>query len=76
MAKEKKGRKFGRNARRPSAKTYLIAKRWETNKVKRIRRHKRMQVKHQLRLEMRKPQTQRDHERVVQLRQELSQLGA
>ena len=42
MGKEKKGAKFGRHRdRRPSAKVYTMAKRWITNKAKKIKRHTR-----------------------------------
>ena len=37
--KGKKGRKIGRYARHPSSQRYKAEKRWETNRVKRIRRH-------------------------------------
>lgn len=43
--KSQKGRKIGRNKNRPSAKVYLAAKRWETNKVKRVKRHTRRMAK-------------------------------
>lgn len=39
MSKEKKGRKFGRNRKSPAAKMYLMVKRADTNKQKRIKRH-------------------------------------
>lgn len=42
MAKEKKGRKFGRHRdRSPSAKMYTVTKRWLTNQAKKAKRHAR-----------------------------------
>lgn len=37
--KGKKGRKIGRSKRHPAAQRYLAEKRWEKNKLKKVRRH-------------------------------------
>lgn len=50
MSEGKKSRKFGRNGRGNSHKSYTAGKRWEVNKKKRVARHaKRMEAKAQKR---------------------------
>ncbi len=39
MAKQSKGRKFGRNKKSPAAKLYLMVKKSDTNKQRRIKKH-------------------------------------
>ena len=76
MSKSKSGgsqSKFGRGSRSPSSKTYRLAQRWNTNKAKRIKRHTRHAAKHEIRKIERAPMEMRNHERLVQLRQIVSQ---
>jgi hypothetical protein len=46
----KKGRKIGRNRNKPCMKSYTAARRWETNKAKRIKRHERAIARKQAKL--------------------------
>jgi hypothetical protein len=79
MAKEKKGRKFGRNIKNPSCAAYKATKRWVSNQAKRMKRHARRMAKkaiHRIEWEAR---TQRRHlhqteaDRIIQLRHVISQ---
>lgn len=65
--------KAGRNANRPSQKRYTAAKRWVTNKNKAIKRHERQMAQEAVRKILRKPESQRDYERLRQLRYIISQ---
>jgi len=80
MAKEKKGRKFGRHERNPSSKMYTVAKRWVTNKARKMKRHTRRMAKkalHRIEWEIsRRPghhPTGSEAERMQQLRHVISQ---
>jgi hypothetical protein len=66
-------KKAGRNKNRPSSKAYLNVKRWLVNKDKNIKRHTRKMAKHKLKLELKKPESQRDWDQVQELRKIISQ---
>lgn len=77
--KRAKGQKIGRHRdRRPSAKTYTLAKRWITNKAKKAKRHLRQTARKAIRRiawEIRKGKTtlQAQAERLQELRHVVSQ---
>jgi hypothetical protein len=77
-SKEKKGRKYDRNRKRPSCAAYTVAKRWIANKAKAIKRHTRETAKKAIRRiewEIRKGKTtlQANAERMQELRHVISQ---
>ena len=65
--------KFGRGSRTPSGKAYRAASRWITNKAKAVKRHNRKAAKHQIKLIERQAPSSRNYERLVQLRNIVSQ---
>lgn len=77
-SKEKKGRKYDRNRKRPSNAAYTVAKRWITNKAKAIKRNTRVCAQKAIRRiqwEIRKGKTtlQAQAERLQELRHIVSQ---
>ena len=79
MAKEKKGRKFGRHRdRNPSSRAYTAGKRWIKNKALRAKRHARRMAKkaiHRIEWEisLKKTTLQASAERLQELRRIVSQ---
>jgi len=65
--------KFGRGSRSPSSKVYRMAQRWVTNKDKAIKRNARVVAKCALKKELRLQPSQRDYERIQNLRYIISQ---
>jgi hypothetical protein len=78
-SKSHKGRKIGRNKKRPSQMVYTMAKRWVTNQAKCMKRHARRMAKKAIRRIQWEARTQRRHlhsseaERILQLRHVVSQ---
>lgn len=71
--KQKSSRKHGRNRNRPSNKLYTLAKRWIANKQKAIKRNARLEAMAKLKKLLRLPESSRDNEQVMELRQIISQ---